>query len=82
MRKILIFFLILLFFGLGVFIGQDDKPSFNIYQEQLNEFEDNIENNEYQSTYNKIKPNIFNKLGRKLDKFIDKGFGKIFNYFK
>ena len=80
MHKFFQFFLMVLFLVLGILIASPSDNSKNtISQDKLDEFEDYLEENEYENRYIEIIPNIINKTGEKIEGIIDKGFGVVFD---
>lgn len=78
MRKIGIISLIIISLVIGMMISnQSGNSQFNITQDNLDKFEEYLENNEYDRTYEKFDPTIFNKVGNKGEEFIDKMFSKL-----
>ena len=80
MHKFFQVFLMLLFLVLGILIASPSENSKNtISQDKLDEFEDYLEENDYENRYIEITPNIVNKTGEKIEGIIDKGFSVIFD---
>ena len=66
----------------GYTLNVDDEGYNKISNEKLEKFEDNIiiEGNKYEN--NSIDENIFNKIGKKVEGIIDKGFSLVFKTIK
>ena len=73
---ILLFAVICLF--LGMLIGRPESNSLNITQNEIDKFEDLIENGEYESLYKNIEPNSISKIGNKFGDMIDEVFASLF----
>ena len=80
MRKIGLVFLIIFCLVIGMMISDNSGNSyFNITQDDINKFEDYLENNEYYKTYEGLNPNVVNKIGNKCESIIDSIFTKFKN---
>lgn len=82
MRKIIVIVIIFAFFYLGISLGKDNESYFSITQDKLDMFENDLKNNNYNNSSQKINPNVFNKAGMKIEELIDKGFEIFINIFK
>jgi len=82
MRKIIVVIIIFAFFYLGILLGKDKESYFSITQDKLDKFENDLENNNYNNSSQKIDPNVFNKVGMKIEELIDKGFEIFINILK
>lgn len=80
--KIKLFIIIAFVFMVGYTLNVDDEGYNKISNEKLEKFEDNIiiEGNKYEN--NSIDENIFNKIGKKVEGIIDKGFSLVFKTIK
>ena len=74
---LLLFALICLF--VGMMIGKPNGNSLNITQDEIDKFEDLIENGEYEPVYQNIEPNSIGKIGQRFGDMIDKVFDGLFN---
>ena len=72
-----LFALVCLF--IGMLIGKPDSNSLNITQDEIDKFEDLIENGEYEPVYQNIEPNSIGKIGQRFGDMIDKVFDGLFN---
>ena len=80
--KIKLFIILAFVFMVGYTLNVDDEGYNKISNEKLEKFEDNIiiEGNKYEN--NSIDENIFNKIGKKVEGIIDKGFSLVFKTIK
>ena len=80
--KVRLILLFIFVFMIGYTINVEDEGYNKISNDKLAQFENNIiiEGNQYES--NSIEENIFNKVGKKVDKIIDKGFSLVFKVLK
>lgn len=74
---LILFALVCLF--IGMLIGKPSGNSLNITQDEIDKFEDLIENGEYEQVYQNIEPNSFSKVGQKFGDMIDNVFSNLFN---
>ena len=74
---LLLFALICLF--VGMMIGRPNGNSLNITQDEIDKFEDLIENGEYEPVYQNVEPNSIGKIGQRFGDMIDKVFDGLFN---
>ena len=59
MHKGSIFLLLVIMLFIGILIGRPSNNSMNITQSEIDEFEEKLENGEYNQTYKSIKPNDY-----------------------
>lgn len=80
--KIKLFIILAFVFMVGYTLNVEDEGYNKISNEKLEKFEDNIiiEGNKYEN--NSIDENIFNKIGKKVEGIIDKGFSLVFKTIK
>ncbi len=77
MRKISFVLLLVVVLFIGILIGKPGGSSLNITQDELDQFEEEIENGEYHQKYQGIEPNAINNIGKKVEEILDKVFGRI-----
>ena len=73
---LLLFALVCLF--IGMLIGRPNGNSLNITQDEIDKFEDLIEEGEYEPLYQSIEPNSIGKIGQKFGDMIDGVFADLF----
>lgn len=80
--KIKLFIILAFVFMVGYTLNVEDEGYNKISNEKLEKFEENIiiEGNKYEN--NSIDENIFNKIGKKVEGIIDKGFSLVFKTIK
>lgn len=74
---LLLFALVCLF--IGMLIGRPNSNSLNITQDEMDKFEDLIEDGEYEQIFQNIEPNSISKIGQKFGDMIDGVFNDLFN---
>ena len=62
---------------IGILIGKPSGNSMNITQEELDNFEDKLDEGNYQQIYQSIEPNTINSIGKKIENVLDSLFGKL-----
>ncbi len=72
----LLFALVFLF--IGMMIGKPNGNSLNITQDEMNKFEDLIEEGKYEQIYQSIEPNSVSSIGQKVGNLIDELFEDLF----
>lgn len=79
MKKLIIVITILLFFILGLIVGNTNSSYSVIFEDAKDEFEENIQipDNSYQPKTLKPKENILNKFANFVDDIIDKVSDKL-----
>lgn len=64
---------------IGMLIGRPNGNSLNITQNEIDKFEDLIEDGKYEPIYQNIEPNSIGKIGQKFGDMIDGVFANLFD---
>lgn len=79
--KVILLLIAAVFIGMCFNVPTSDDTN-RVTQDKLDKFEEDIiiKDNEYQSEYKDINPNVVNSAGKKVENIIDKGFDYCFGF--